>query len=100
MADFVEYTIDLGTFEGEKFVWKTVKKFDTFEPAYKFYKDYVDKQMKYTDEELRKIWSSGRLDIELKKGNKLLNWVGIYSRKVDKESDDEEDETTTPKKEE
>ena len=82
MADFLEYEIWLGTFEGEDFVWKTIKKFNSFDKAYKFYHEYTNKQMSYTDEELEKIWSSGRIDVELRQGKKLLNWVGIYSRKV------------------
>ena len=82
MADFLEYEIWLGTFEGEDFIWKTIKKFNNFDQAYKFYHDYVMKQTTYTDEELKKIWSSGRLDVELRQGKKLINWCGIYSRKV------------------
>ena len=95
MADFVEYEIWLGTFEGEDFVWKTIKKFNSFDKAYNFYHEYTNKQMQYTDEELEKIWSSGRIDVELRQGKKLLNWVGIYSRKVADPSFDpaaEEDE--------
>lgn len=93
MADFVEYEIWLGTFEGEDFVWKTIKKETTFEKAYKFYHDYASKQMSYTDEELQKIWSSGRVDIELRQGKKLLNWCGIFSRKVaDPDFNPEEEE--------
>lgn len=101
MADFLEYEIWLGTFEGENFVWKTIKKFTSFDKAYKFYYDYVNKQSSYTDEELEKIWSSGRLDIELRQGKKLINWHGMYSRRVadpnfdpykyEKKDDDEEE---------
>ena len=82
MADFIQYEIWLGTFEGEDFVWKTIKKFDSFDKAYAFYHDYTQKQMQYTDDELKKVWDSGRIDIELRQGKKLLNWVGMYSRKV------------------
>ena len=82
MAEFIDYTVELGTFEGEDFVWKTIYKSNNFDKAYKFYHKYTNKQMSYTDEELKKIWSSGRVDVELKQGNKLLNWVAIYSRKV------------------
>ena len=85
MADFIEYEIWLGTFEGEKFVWKTIKKFNDFDQAYEYYHEYCIKQMSYTDEELKKIWSSGRIDVELRQGKKPLNWCGIYSRKVSKE---------------
>ena len=104
MAEFLEYEVLLGTFEGEDFIWKTIYKSYDFDKAYKFYYKYTNKQMSYTDEELKKIWSSGRVDIELKQGKKLLNWVGIYSRKVsnpdevieesekdDKDKDDKKD---------
>ena len=89
MADFIEYEIWLGTFEGENFVWKTIKKFNDFSKAYKFYNDYVDKQESYSIEELQKIWSSARIDIELRQGKKLLNWVGMYNRKVGEVEEDE-----------
>ena len=94
MADFVDYEIWLGTFEGDKFVWKTIKKFNDFQKAYKFYNDYVDKQESYTAEELQKIWSSPRIDIELRQGKKLLNWVGMYNRKVGEVDEEEEQEKT------
>lgn len=93
MADFVDYEIWLGSFEGDKFVWKTIKKFNDFDKAYNFYNSYVDKQESYTAEELAKIWSSARIDIELRQGKKLLNWVGMYNRKVS-EIDEEEQEKT------
>ena len=101
MADFVDYEVWLGTFEGENFVWKTIKKENDFDKAYKFYHDYCMKQMSYTDEELQKIWSSGRVDVELRQGKKLLNWVGIFSRKVANpdEVEPEEDEPHQDRKE-
>lgn len=96
MADFVEYEIWLGTFEGEDFVWKTIKKENSFDKAYDFYHKYCMKQMSYTDDELKKVWSSGRIDVELRQGKKLLNWTGIFSRKVsglDAEPEEEEHQT-------
>lgn len=82
MADFVEYEIYLGTFEGEDFIWKCIKRFTSFDDAYGFYHDYIMKQSKYDDEELKKIWSSGRIDVELRQGKKLINWCGLFSRRV------------------
>ena len=82
MADFVNYEIWLGTFEGEDFVWKTIKKFNNFEEAAKFFEEYKKKQASYDEEELSKIWGSGRIDIELRQGKKLINWVGMYYRKA------------------
>lgn len=93
MAEFIDYEIWLGTFEGEDFVWKTIKKFNSFDEAAKFFEEYKKKQASYDEEELRKIWGSGRIDIELRQGKKLINWVGMYYRKVaDPDFDPEGDE--------
>lgn len=105
MADFVNYEVMLGTFEGEDFIWKSVYKSDNFEKAYDFYHKYANKQMSYTDEQLKKIWKSGRVDVELRQGKKLLNWVGMYSRKVsediiEKNMKKEEEKKEKEKKEE
>lgn len=76
------YEIYLGTFIDNAFTWYSVKEIKSLTEAYKEFKSYVNTQLKYTDEELQQIWDTGRLDIELRKGSKLLNWVGIYSREV------------------
>lgn len=76
------FEIYLGTFIDNAFTWYSIKKFNELKPAYKEFKNYVNTQLKYTDEELQKVWDTGRLDIELRQGSRLLNWVGIYSRKV------------------
>lgn len=86
------YEIYLGTFLDNTFTWYSVKKLKNLNEAYKEYKKYVNTQLKYTDEELKKVWDTGRLDIELRQGNKLLNWVGIYSREVKALSEKEEKE--------
>lgn len=87
-----EYDILLGTFNDNKFTWHHVESYKDLSKAYKAFKDYVNSQLKYTDEELLKVWNTGRLDIELRKGNQLLNWVGIYSREVDRLMKEKEDE--------
>lgn len=73
----------LGTFEGENFVWKTIKEFEEFSTAYKYFKDFVKQQIAYTDEELLKTWGCTRLDIELRQGKTRIEWVGIYSKSTD-----------------
>lgn len=83
-----DFSIWLGTFKEEKFIWYIVQEFKDMTSAYKAFKDYVNTQLKYTDEELQQVWDTGRLDIELKQGTKLLNWVGIYSREVVLDDDD------------
>lgn len=89
-----QYQLILGTFIDNKFVWHDVGSYDDQAEAYKEYKKYVNEQLKYSDDELVKVWNSGRLDIELRRGNKLLNWTGIYTREVpveDKDDDKDED---------
>lgn len=86
-----QYQLILGTFIDDKFVWHDVGSYDDQAEAYKEYKKYVNEQLKYSDDELVKVWNSGRLDIELRRGNKLLNWTGIYTREVPVEDKDEDD---------
>lgn len=87
-----QYQLILGTFIDDKFVWHDVGSYDDQAEAYKEYKKYVNEQLKYSDDELVKVWNSGRLDIELRRGNKLLNWTGIYTREVPIEDKDDKDE--------
>lgn len=84
------YEIQLGTFINDEFNWHSVKEYDDLTDAYIGFKKYVNSQLKYTDEELKKVWETGRLDIELRQGNKLLNWVGIYAREVAPLTEEEE----------
>jgi putative methionine-R-sulfoxide reductase with GAF domain len=97
MADFTKIDLWLGTFEGEKFVWKKLNTFENFDKAYNAYKKFIKEQLEYTDQELLKIWKSPRLDIELKQGDKLINWVGIYCRKKSKLELEKEDEDDSEK---
>lgn len=87
-----QYQLILGTFIDDEFVWHDVDSFDNLEEGYRAFKKYVNSQLKYTDEELIKVWNTGRLDVELRRGNKLLNWVGIYAREVAQEAKEDEDE--------
>lgn len=87
-----QYQLILGTFIDNEFVWHDVGSYDDQAQAYKEYKKYVNEQLKYSDDELVKVWNSGRLDIELRRGNKLLNWTGIYTREVPVEEDDDKNE--------
>ena len=86
------FEIYLGTFIDNAFTWYSIAKYKDATEAYKEFKKYVNTQLKYTDEELKQVWDTGRLDIELRQGNKLLNWVGIYSREVKSLSEEEEAE--------
>nr|DAJ55435.1 MAG TPA: hypothetical protein [Caudoviricetes sp.] len=87
-----QYQLILGTFIDNKFVWHDVDSYDDIEVAYREFKKYVNSQLKYSDEELLKVWNTGRLDVELRRGNKLLNWVGIYAREVAQEAKEDEDD--------
>lgn len=86
-----QYQIMLGTFKDNKFYWHKVKEMDDLKSAYKEFKKYVNKQLTYTDRELKKVWNTGRLDVELRRGNRLLNWVGIYSRAAERDEYDEDE---------
>ena len=90
MADFTKIDLWLGTFEADKFVWKKLKTFNNFDKAYSAYKKFIKEQLEYDDKELLKIWKSPRLDIELKQGDELINWVGIYCKKKSKSELDED----------
>jgi hypothetical protein len=94
-----KYEIILGAFHYDQFVWHHVGAYDILEGddgAYKAFKAYVNSQLKYTDEELKKVWDSGRLDIELREGTKLLNWVGVYARAAVTDENDNEDNDKEP----
>ena len=94
-----QYQLILGTFIDNEFIWHDVDSFDDLEDAYRGFKKYVNAQLKYTDEELVKVWNTGRLDVELRRGNKLLNWVSIYAREVANLDEDEEKEADKEEKE-
>ena len=94
-----QYQLMLGTFIDNEFVWHDVDSYEDLETAYAEFKKYVNSQLKYTDEELIKVWNTGRLDVELRRGNRLLNWVGIYAREVDRLSKEDEEEADKDKPE-
>lgn len=98
--EYVDFEIYLGTFNDNEFTWHRISKHKDFEQAYKEFKKYTNKQLQYTEEDLKKVWDTGRIDIELRYGNKLLNWVGIYSREVSlMEPEKDKDEKPITKKE-
>ena len=80
MAEEIKFKLEIGTFEKDKFVWKTLKSFSDITKAKKAFRKFCLEQFYYTDEELFKVWKSVRIDVELKQENKLLNWCGIYFR--------------------
>ena len=81
-SDTADWKIVVGTFKDDAFSWHDVSTHKNFEDAYRAYKKYVQEQLDYTDEELEKVWSSGRVDVELLRGTTVLNWVGIYTHEV------------------
>lgn len=98
-AEYEDYELWLGSFEGENFKWKVIKKFNKWGEAFKAFRDFCDTQQSYSQEELKEVWSSPRLDIELRQGKKMLNWMGLYSRKVDKDLERERERGHTKEKE-
>ena len=53
-----QYQLILGTFIDNKFVWHDVDSYDDIEVAYREFKKYVNSQLKYSDEELLKVWNT------------------------------------------
>lgn len=72
------FEIWLGTFDKEDFIWKTLKEFDKFDDAYKYFKDFSVKALELDVATFEKEYGSGRLDIELRQGEKRIDWVGIF----------------------
>ena len=92
MAEFKNFHLYLGTFEKDKFIWKKLESFSTFDAAYNRYIKFIKEQLDYGNEELLKIWKSARLDIELKQGDKRINWCGLTCRQSEELDEDEDEE--------
>lgn len=92
-VEYKDYALWIGSFEGENFKWKKIRSYNDFDKAYKDFKKFVDTQISYSDDELIEVWSSTRLDIELKEGDKTINWVGISVRQAGKKDDEEEEDS-------
>lgn len=84
----------IGTFDEKKqdTKWKKIKDFKNKKEGYISFKELCKKCAAYTYEEFMEIYNSPRLDIELKEGDTLLKWMGIYEKQIteDEEKEDEE----------
>lgn len=93
------FALWFGSFDKEDFVWKTLSTHETFDDCYAAYKKVCVKCVGMDDDELYDTYKSTRIDVEIRKGEKRLNWFGLYQRMVDKTAD-EEDEEEDEKKDE
>lgn len=77
-----DYKIIVGTYSEKtgKFTWHDVSSHDDLDEAYKKYNSFVIDQIKYTEEELIKVWKTDRLDVELVSGKRLIKWVGVFNK--------------------
>ncbi len=84
----------IGTFDEKKqdTKWKIIKTFKSKKEGYISFKDLCKKCAAYTYEELMEIYNSPRLDIELKEGDTLLKWMGIYEKQISEDEEKEEKE--------
>ena len=96
------YALWFGSFDKEDFVWKTLSTHETFDDCYRAYHKLCVECVGMDKDELYDKYKSTRIDIEIRDGEKRLNWVGIYSRRVDKtiEEDEEKDEEESEDKDE
>lgn len=86
------YKLYFGSFDNEDFVWKVLSTHETFDDCYRAYHKLCVECVGMDKDELYDKYKSTRIDIEIRDGEKRLNWVGIYSRRVDKTLESEEDE--------
>lgn len=84
------YRLYFGSFDNEDFVWKVLSTHETFDDCYRAYHKLCVECVGMDKDELYDKYKSTRIDIEIRDGEKRLNWVGIYSRKVDKTIDEDD----------
>lgn len=80
-----KFIIYIGTFNGNDntFSWDADQTFDKFNDAYKAFKNLITKCATYSYDELRDIYGSPRLDVELRYGDRNLKWFGIHEKDFD-----------------
>lgn len=83
--DGAVYTLNVGYFEGVDFVWKKLAEFKDFDGAYKGFSDICRKIMNWDIETLLEHYNTGRVDVNLKTGDKNINWFGININATDSE---------------
>lgn len=77
-----DYVIYIGTFDGtdNTFSWKKTDSFQKFTSANASFKSLCKDVVAYSYDELMEIYDSPRLDIELRKGNSMIKWFGVYEK--------------------
>lgn len=85
-----KFELWLGTFTKgvDNFKWTKVDSFDDKEKAKKAFHKYVVKQITKSEEQTIEEFGSGRIDIELREGSKMINWIGSYIKDEDKSTKD------------
>lgn len=75
-----KFELWLGTFTKgtDNFKWSKIDSFDDRIKAKDAFHKYVVKQISKSEEETIKEFGSGRIDIELRQGSKMINWIGSY----------------------
>lgn len=87
-----DYVIYIGTFDGSDntFTWKKKDSFKKFAPANSSFKSICKDVVAYSYDELMEIYNSPRLDIELRKGNTMVKWFGVYEKEDILDEDEDE----------
>ena len=86
------YKLFFGSFDNEDFVWKVLSTHETFDDCYRAYHKLCVDCVGMDTNELYDTYKSTRIDIEIRDGEKRLNWLGLFQRKVEKTDDDEDEE--------
>lgn len=88
MDDKFELWLGIFTKGTDNFKWTKVDSFDDKEKAKEAFHKYVVKQITKSEEQTIKELGSGRIDIELREGSKMINWIGSYIKDEDKSAKD------------
>lgn len=85
-----KFELWLGTFTKgtDNFKWSKIDSFDDRAKAKDAFHKYVVKQISKSEEETIKDFGSGRIDIELREGSKMINWIGSYIKDEEKSTKD------------
>ena len=77
-----KYTIYIGKFDGNKntFSWNRYREFNTFKEADKEFNFFCKGLFDYDYEEFVKEFKTPRMDIEIRLGEKMVKWFGLYEK--------------------
>lgn len=82
MPKIKKYTIYIGKFDANKnvFNWDKYREFNTFREADKEFNSFCKGLFDYDYDEFVKEFKTPRMDIEIRFGEKMVKWFGLYEK--------------------